>query len=416
MRPAVAVSALVAASCLAACSSGSVPVPSATGRVHSAPAAASNAPAAVVTGVPSSKGPLPASMTPSAVVSDATTCARAAATHLTLSSSVAQLFDVGVNLNAPAEGSAAVREGAGAVFLVGRSQAGLAAAPAVARLQSVARAAGAVAPQVSADEEGGVVQSIDGPGIPSWPSALSQSAWTLGDLETRAATWAGSLHQLGLTLDLAPVADVVAAQDEADNPAIGALQRNYGTTPRDVSDRVDVVVSALQSAGVAATVKHFPGLGRTTTNTDRASYTSDPVATDEDVNLQPFASAIRAGVRAVMISSAYYPLMDATVPAAFSQRIITGVLRDRLHFTGLVVSDDLANARAVAAVPVGARAVEFVKAGGDMVLIVNPADFPAMQTAVLQAARTSPVFLARVQDAVVHVLVSKVEVGLLPCS
>jgi len=304
--------------------------------------------------------------------------------------------------------------GVGGVFLSGRSQSGLGLAPAIANLQRSALAAGRLAPLVSADEEGGLVQSVRGPGIPAWPSALDQSTWTLPQLSSASAAWAASLHTLGITLNLGPVSDVVA--DQASNPPIGALGREYGATAGPTAARVAIVTAALQRAGVGATAKHFPGLGRVTANTDTSTLAQDDVATADDVNLMPFEAAIRAGANAVMISSARYPLLDPTNPAVWSAPIITTLLRGRLGFTGLVISDDISNAVAVSAVLPGDRAIRFLQAGGDMVLIVDRADLPPMLTAVQREAAASPAFSARLQQAAQHVVESKIHLGLVPCS
>ena len=116
-----------------------------------------------------------------------------------------------------------------------------------------------------------------------------------------------------------------------------------------------------------------------------------------------------------MVSLASYPKLDQHAIAAFSAPIVTGLLRQRLGYTGLVVSDDLGAAVAVRAVPLGERAVRFVQAGGDLALTVRPTDAQAMTGALLAAAQASPAFTARVTDAATHVLRSKSRAGLLTC-
>lgn len=362
--------------------------------------------------------PVPASASPDATsvaTAEAAACAQRHLSSLSMTATVSQLFDVGIDVGAIDAGESIVRAGAGGVFLRGRSHAGLALAPAIARLQSVATAAGVVPPHVSADEEGGLVQSVSGPGIPEWPAAVDQGRWSTSDLRSKATAWADALKSLGLTLNLAPVADVVAQSAMSTNLPIGVPLRNYGTTPETVSERVSVISEALKSAGLASTVKHFPGLGRVTTNTDSAATTVDNITTVDDVNLLPFAAAVDSGVAAVMVSSARYPRIDSYQPAMFSHKIVTDLLRSKLHFRGLVLSDDLASAKAVASTPVNARAVNFLLAGGDMIVIVVAADFRPMVTAVLASAHGSPSMTARVKDAALHVLASKVDAGMLVC-
>jgi beta-N-acetylhexosaminidase len=344
------------------------------------------------------------------------TCAQEVLRSLTPAQVAAQVFDVGLDVAGLNNGNDLVaQEGVGGVFLSGRSQAGLALAPAVANLKRSALAAGRLVPLVSADEEGGVVQSVRGPGIPPWPSAQDQSTWTLPQLSSGSAAWAASLHTLGITLNLGPVSDVVAVADQGSNPPIGALGREYGATAGPTADRVAIVTAALQRAGVGATAKHFPGLGRVRANTDTSTLAQDEVATAADVNLMPFEAAIRAGATAVMVSSARYPLLDPTNPALWSAPIITTLLRARLGFTGLVISDDISNAVAVSAVLPGDRAIRFLQAGGDMVLIVNRADLLPMLSAVQVEAADSPAFAAILRQAAQHVVQSKIELGLVSC-
>ena len=344
-------------------------------------------------------------------------CAQQVLRSLTPAQRAAQVFNVGLDVTDLNNGSDLVTQtGVGGVFLSGRSQAGMGLAPAIANLKRSALAAGRLAPLVSADEEGGLVQSVRGPGIPPWPSALDQSTWTLPQLSSGSAAWAASLHTLGITLNLGPVSDVVAVADRGSNPPIGALGREYGAIAGPTAVRVAIVTAALQRAGVGATAKHFPGLGRVSANTDTSTLAQDNVTTADDVNLAPFEAAIRAGATAVMISSARYPLLDPTNPALWSAPTITTLLRGRLGFTGLVISDDISNAVAVSAVSPGDRAIRFLQAGGDMVLIVNRADLLPMLSAVQSAATSSPAFGAILRQAAHDVVMSKISLGLVTCS
>jgi beta-N-acetylhexosaminidase len=178
---------------------------------------------------------------------------------------------------------------------------------------------------------------------------------------------------------------------------------------------VRTAVDASQKAGVLTTIKHFPGLGRTLVNTDTSTGSADAAVTPADPYLKPFAAGIAAGTTAVMVSSASYPKLDAKSIAPFSEPIITGLLRKKMGFDGLVVSDDLGAAVAVKSVAVGDRAVRFVRAGGDLVLSVRPEDAAPMTAALLAEARASASFALRVSDAVTHVLAAKKRAGLPSC-
>lgn len=377
-----------------------------------------SAPTAATTATATASLPAPPSVTATATPSHRSVgeCAGSVLQALPRAKLAAQVFNVGLDASALSSGRDLVTQTAvGGVFLGGRSWAGLTLAPAVAQLQRSARAAGDLPLHIAADEEGGLVQSVRGPGIPTWPSAREQSSWPLSELRSRSATWASSVRALGVTLNLGPVADVVAIADRAYNPPIGALGRDYGADAAAVAARVAIVTASLQRAGVGATAKHFPGLGRVRANTDTSDAAIDDVASAGDPNLAPFAAAIRAGATAVMMSSARYPRLDSAERALWSRNIASTLLRGKLGFTGLVISDDLSRARAVAAVPAGARAVRFLQAGGDMVLIVDRADLLPMLRAVLNEADVSPAFHARLQEAALHVVESKIGLGLLAC-
>ena len=129
--------------------------------------------------------------------------------------------------------------------------------------------------------------------------------------------------------------------------------------------------------------------------------------------LKPFKGAIDAGSPLVMMSTAYYSRIDRRNPAAFSPFIIGEVLRGDLGFRGVVISDDLAAARQVSRWSHGQRAVKFVRAGGNVVLTVDPKTVPAMYRAVLHAARTHKTFRTSVDQSALRVLRLKEDRGLL---
>jgi len=348
--------------------------------------------------------------------SPARACADRARERLSRQDWAGQVVMAGVPVDDPASAAPTVRRHRlGGVFLAGRSDA---SPTAVRRAVDKLRAAvgGDLPLHVAADQEGGKVQTFHGFGFTDIPSAVEQGGWEPARLAERTRRWARPLAQAGVTLDLAPVADTVPRGTAASNPPIGGFGRQYGESAAAVAADVAVVVRALQESRVQATVKHFPGLGRVRTNTDSGSDAVDRVANVHDPHLAPFRAAIDAGVSAVMVSSARYPRLDNRSVAAFSRPIVTGLLRERLRFGGLVVSDDLGAAEAVRAVPVGERAVRFVAAGGDLVLTVRLQDAATMTRALGGQARRSPAFARRLGDAVGNVLESKARAGLLPCA
>ena len=299
-----------------------------------------------------------------------------------------------------------------------RSTAGAAATAAVAagvqRLTSPAATAGVPA-LVATDQEGGRVQVLQGPGLSAIPTALVQGTSSPAALRTSAAGWGRELRAAGVDVDLAPVLDTVPGQAAAAaNPPIGVFDREYGYTPAAVAAAGTAFAQGLADAGVAATVKHFPGLGRVAGNPDTTAGVTDTVTVRHDPYFAPFQTAVDAGAPLLMVSTAYYSRIDAAHPAAFSPVVLHDLVRHDLGFRGVVVSDDLAHAQQVAAWSPGDRALQFLAAGGDLVLTVDPGQLPAMYDAVLARTRTDSAFRARVQQAALRVLRLKQARGLLP--
>jgi len=303
----------------------------------------------------------------------------------------------------------------GGIFLNGRSHASAATVKSrIATLQALAPSGNKMF--FSLDQEGGEVQALNSASFPAIPTAVAQGKLSHAALAASATSWAGRLAAVGITLDLAPVSDTVPTSIGTKNPPIGALHRQYGSDPTVVAGDITVVVTSAQRAGVMTTLKHFPGLGRVLANTDFSTKAVDTVATADDPNLKPFVAGIHAGTGAVMISSASYPHLDPHTIAIFSEPVITGLLKKKLGFTGMIVSDAMGGAKAVSIVPVGQRAVKFIAAGGDLALTAQYQKAPKMIAGLIAEAAASPTFAARLRDAATHVLRAKYTAGLLGCS
>lgn len=280
----------------------------------------------------------------------------------------------------------------------------------VDRLRS--RAPGDVGLFVATDQEGGEVQRLKGPGFSEIPSAVQQGAQPPTALRALAQQWGKELHAAGVNVNLAPVLDTVPPAFGA-NPPVGDLQREYGHDPATVSAEGNSFAQGMQAAGVAATAKHFPGLGRVRGNTDLTSGVLDTVTTRHDPYLAPFADAIRQGVGFVMISTAIYTKIDASQPAAFSPIVVTAMLRVDLRFRGVIISDDVGVSKQLSGTSVGDRAVKFIAAGGTIVLTVDAGQTQAMTQALLNRARRDRTFRAQVDAAALVVLTEKAKRGLL---
>jgi beta-N-acetylhexosaminidase len=348
--------------------------------------------------------------TPAAPAAD---CVTRTLDGLSLPDRAGQVLMVGTAVDAPSGlGDTVARYHLGGVFLHGRStQSRSRLSSGIAGLQKRSQ----VPLLISLDQEGGQVQTLKGPDFPRLPSALKLGGEPSGTIRDTTADSARRLAGIGVTVNLAPVADTVPAGTGDDNPPIGAFDRQFGSDPKKVAASIRTVVGASQGAGVLTVLKHFPGLGRVHANTDTSSKAVDATTDGDDPYLQPFAAGIRAGSAGVMMSSASYPRLDTKNIAAFSPAIVTGLLREKLAFRGLIMSDDLGAAAAVAAIPAGDRAVRFVAAGGDLVLTIRPSDAAPMARALLDRAERDGAFRKRLTDAATHVLQAKDRAGLLHC-
>ncbi len=413
----------LAATALAVLGTGGCSAPATPGPT-SEPTARST-PSALTWTAPTDGGPglsIPPSPTPTALAglpAALARCARTTDDALTADQRLGQLVMVG--LPSTASGSALdatiVRHHLGGVFLLGTWHGAAAAARTSAHLQDQAgpAATGGVGLLVAADQEGGAVQRLQGQGFSAIPSALSQGRLSPDTLRGRARTWGHQLATAGVNVDLAPVAGTVPTALDTKNDPIGRYRRELGHDPAQVGPRVAALVEGLHAGGVEPTLKHFPGLGRIAHNTDTsATLITDRTTTADDPYLEPFAMGIRAGARLVMVSLARYPRIDPDNPAAFSRAVVTDLLRDTMGYAGVVVSDDL-DAAALAAVPVSERAVRFVRAGGDILLVARATDAAPMVAALRTTAAQDRAFAARVDDAVLRVLALKAEMGLLTC-
>jgi Beta-glucosidase-related glycosidases len=300
----------------------------------------------------------------------------------------------------------------GNVFLSGRSHAGVVATRAVVDqfIDRVAPAStGDVGLFVATDQEGGEVQVLQGPGFDPMPSAVGQGTMPPATLQADAARWGGELASAHLSMNLAPVSDLIASPAAAeDNPPIGGFDRQFGYTPETVVQHADAFRAGMNTTGIVPVIKHFPGLGAVTENTDDTSGVTDTVTTADSASVGVFRSQISSGVQCVMVSSAVYAKIDATAPAVFSKVVVQSLLRGRLGFDGVIMTDDLSAATQVAAWSPGDRAIDAIEAGADIVLVsAAPWLAEQMVDAVVQKAQSDPAFAAVVDAAARHVLALK---------
>ena len=238
---------------------------------------------------------------------------------------------------------------------------------------------------IAIDEEGGDVTRLHvRDGSPEPGNAV------LGRLDDLAATEASArriglaLAAVGCTLDFAPSADVNV---NPDNPVIGT--RSFGDDAAAAARHTAAWVRGLQSTGIAACAKHFPGHGDTAVDSHRGLPVVDvPLATLEARELLPFVAAIEAGVATIMTSHIVLPALDPAAPATMSRAILTDLLRGRLGFEGVIVSDALDMAGASAEIGIPAAAVRSLAAGADLLCIGTrntDAQIGAIEDAILAA-------------------------------
>lgn len=276
------------------------------------------------------------------------------------------------------------------------------------------------APLVMADEEGGGVQRLQ-PAVPSLPWARDMAqTMSPAQVEAQAAAAGRSMRQLDVDVDLAPVLDLDGGSGPSATDADGS--RSFSTVPSITSQYGIAFMQGLQSAGVLPVLKHFPGLGEASGNTDYGAAATQPIATLDAAGLQPFQAAIAAGAPAVMISNATVPGLTG-LPASLSSNAIDGLLRHTLGFDGLVLTDSLsAAAISQAGYDLPDASVAAIEAGADMVLfgstlkseqtlLLSPQSVSESVNqiidAIVSATNTGSLPVDRLDDAVEHVMAAK---------
>ena len=365
----------------------------------------------------------PGTMSPTAAPEDFSTesapAASASATPnpldgWTLEQKVGQLLMVGADTSGPQIASidAVSTHHVGNVFISGQTRAG--AEPVRGVITTLTDLVGPDATHdtpllVATDQEGGQVQVLNGTGFSSLPSASEQATMSADDLLTKSRAWGQELADAGVTMNLAPVADLVDGPSPSSNGPIGKWEREYGHDAATTLDHATAFARGMEDAGLIATYKHFPGLGRVTDNTDTVAGVTDAVTTRSgDPAVSVFADAITGGARVIMVSSAIYSLIDSSAPAVFSSVVVTDMLRGDLGFKGVVITDDVSTAVQVQDRTPAQRAVQAVRAGCDIVLASADATVVAdMARALVTEAQSDPALAERVDESAARVLALK---------
>ena len=267
-----------------------------------------------------------------------------------------------------------------------------------------------ICPFIAVDQEGGTVMRI----LDACLAPPAMAVGSAGDpyLARRLGELMGEqLRTLGINVNFAPVADV---NSNPDNPVIGA--RSFSEDPEIAAVFVSAFTEGLQSAGVLACLKHFPGHGATVVDSHTAlPGVSFSRARIDSVELVPFRAGIAAGAAMTMVGHILYPALGAeTEPASLSRSVIEGVLRTELGFGGLVVTDSLSMGAITSTWGEGEACVMAVNAGADLLCINDTEEnLRTAYTAVLTAVRDGRISEARLDEAVQRILNVKNEYGIL---
>ncbi len=286
----------------------------------------------------------------------------------------------------------AERRRGGVIFFKPNVEGGPAA---VASLAHAIHAAAPETPFVGIDQEGGRVARLRAP-LLEVPPMRSVASWGDVAFAERIARGVGAeLAALGITIDFAPVLDVNTCPE---NPVIG--DRAFGDDPAICAEFGVAWIRGLQSAGLLACGKHFPGHG----DTSKDSHVDLPVVHQpreriESVELVPFRAAVAAGVATLMTAHVVFPALDPDRPATLSRAVCTE-LRDAIGFRGVLISDDLEMSAIAARMSVEDAAVQAVAAGCDALLVCwsDEKQERALE-ALVREAEASPAFRQRCQEA-----------------
>lgn len=386
---------LIAAAAATACGSATPPSLTVDPTTAAATPAATTAPATTAATVIPSSAPTPS----------ATLCIPV--TTWSLARLAAETISVPVDEGDVTSLSAEAAAGSGGVVLFGSS------APSdlgqqIAHIE--AETPGGVGMLVMTDEEGGDVQRMANlVGNLPWASYMGAN-WSAAEITSRVAAVARSMRANGITVDLSPVVDV-DGRDVEPGPTDPDGWRSFSGSAAVVSADGAAYVRGLRDGGVIAVLKHFPGLGGASGNTDNGAATTLPWATLQHVGLPPFAAGIAAGAQVVMVSNAVVPGLT-TGPASLSRTVIEDELVGALHFHGLVITDSLSGGAIVAAGhSLANAAVLAISAGADMVMFAPPSTqagdlgrFQSIVDAEVHAVQTGALPLSRLQAAAAAVL------------
>lgn len=265
---------------------------------------------------------------------------------------------------------------------------------------------------IGVDEEGGAVARLaNSPGfdLPKYQSAAAVGGGDPPDARDMGVTIGGYLKEYGFNLDFAPVADV---NTNPDNPIIGT--RAFSSDPDRAADMAEAMAAGLREAGIIPTFKHFPGHGDTAEDSHAGLAVNHK--TEEALRACEWIPFQRAGEwDLIMVGHIALPEVTGDdTPASLSKRIVTGILREELGFSGLAVTDSLEMGAVAESYGPGEAALAALEAGCDLILM--PEDLPAAFEAVCDAVQSGEISAERLHESVRRVLEYKINYGILTVS
>jgi beta-N-acetylhexosaminidase len=260
--------------------------------------------------------------------------------------------------------------------------------------------------EISTDQEGGIVNRIGAPAAVAPGNMAIGATFRASEARAAAAVTGEQLRAMGLNIDDAPVVDV---NTNPANTTDGT--RSFGDHAAAVSGFATNAIRGYQGAGVAATAKHFPGLGDTSVNTDLGVAVNNE--TRQQIfarDIPPFRAAIGAGTDMVMAGHVIVPALDPSGrPASLSEPIVTGILRRQLGFNGVVITDSL-SAGALANIPADQVILDAFEAGDDQLLM--PQSLAAAEQVITSAVGDGTISMQRLDASVTRILTLKLRLGL----
>jgi beta-N-acetylhexosaminidase len=250
---------------------------------------------------------------------------------------------------------------------------------------------------VCVDQEGGPIRTVP------WaaPERAAPAQLAFGAVREDSRAGGRDLRAAGINVTLGPVADIPSVDGSV------MTNRAFTADPTAAIAAVAESVAGWHDGGVATTVKHFPGLGGATVNTDEAPATVDRTRDELEEDLGPYVFAIQQGTEFIMASHAVYPALDGERIASQSPEVIGGLLREQLGYDGVVMTDSIEAEAVLAVSDVEQAAVASVEAGVDVILTTGRGSYIRVYRALLARARANRAFRERVRESATRVLAAQ---------